>query len=341
MGVRLTVTMKGEAGAAARVETVTLDEDTFTLGRDPTCRVVLGQQAVSRTHARISRDGGLSFVEDLGSSFGTQLNGRALPKGEKRLLQRGDVIAIATFDVTFLGEADLEVVPAEATSFHSKRAVKQVMRTLAQGGANAYFRVMNGPTEGQHIEFSEGQEYIFGRDEATADVVLGDDLVSRRHAKVRRDWSGVHLEDLQSRNGVKVNRKRIQRSTLKDRDEVEIGGVHFLFLDPAEVREVAAPPPPPAPAPVPERQPAPAPPAAARRTEPLPPTVVAPLEAVHAEPEQPAAPPEEPPPDEEAAEPGPGRVIDLSNRQTLVALAVGAVIFLVGLVLAILVLAGA
>jgi hypothetical protein len=69
--------------------------------------------------------------------------------------------------------------------------------------------------------------------------------------------------------------------------------------------------------------------------------VVAPLEAVHAEPEQPPAPPEEPPPDEEAAEAGPARVIDLSNRQTLVALAVGAVIFLVGLVLAILVLAGA
>ncbi len=100
---------------------------------------------------------------------------------------------------------------------------------------------MNGPKEGTRIELSDAKELVFGRDE-TADIVLKDDLVSRRHAKVRRDWSGTHVEDLGSRNGIKVNKKRASRQTLRDRDEVQIGGVRLLYLDPSEVREVESAP---------------------------------------------------------------------------------------------------
>lgn len=347
MAVRLKVKLKGELGSGATVESLLVDAEVIVLGRDPTCQVVLAQQAVSRSHARISRDGALFFIEDLGSSFGTLVNGRPLPRGEKRLLQRDDVVAIATFDVVFEGEPEPEDPAGGKTGFHAKRAVKKVMRTLAPGADNAYFRVMNGPTEGQRIEFSEGQEYIFGRDEAAADVVLGDDLVSRRHAKVRRDWAGVHLEDLESRNGVKVNRRRIHRSTLKDRDEVEIGGVRFLFIDPSEVRDVPAPPPAAEPD---EDEPtvAQAAPALAPPGEDLPPVVVAP-EAAEAGPgageervtdgdELPVVEPGESSPMADEVEP---RRLDLSNRQTLIALAAGGAMFLVGLVLLILLLAGA
>jgi outer membrane biosynthesis protein TonB len=42
---------------------------------------------------------------------------------------------------------------------------------------------------------------------------------------------------LGSRNGIKINKKRSAGKTLQDRDEVEVGGVRLLFLDPNEVRE--------------------------------------------------------------------------------------------------------
>ena len=74
------------------------------------------------------------------------------------------------------------------------------MRGLSAGGEQPYFRIMNGPREGERIEIADAQEYIIGRDE-TADIIFKDDLVSRRHVKVRRDWSGVHVEDRGSRNG--------------------------------------------------------------------------------------------------------------------------------------------
>ncbi len=244
MGIRLTVKMRAEQGGADKPQVVMLDDEVVTLGRDPGCQVVLAQTAVSRNHARISCDGPLYFVEDLGSSFGTLVNGAKLPKGEKRLLRNGDLIAIAQFDVTFdrvasvasLGGTQDEEV-GNKTAFVSRKVVKDVMKGLAAGGEQPYFRLMNGPNEGQRIEIADAQEFVIGRDETVADVVLKDDLVSRRHCKVRRDWSGTHLEDLGSRNGFKINKKKNTKATLKDRDEVEIGGVRLLYIDPSEVRE--------------------------------------------------------------------------------------------------------
>jgi pSer/pThr/pTyr-binding forkhead associated (FHA) protein len=234
MSVRLTVTQRSEAGSAAKPVEHVLDEAVITLGRDKGCQVVLAQQAVSRNHARISQEGNLFFLEDLGSAYGTQINGKPLPKGEKHRLRNGDVIVIAQFDVKFTHVADVPMnVGSEKTSFVARSLVKDAMRGL-KSGDSAYFRVMNGPREGERIELSDAQEVIIGRDE-TADVIFKDDLISRRHVKLRRDWSGTHVEDLNSRNGIKVNKKKVNRKTLKDGDEIEVGNVRLLFVDPSDV----------------------------------------------------------------------------------------------------------
>jgi pSer/pThr/pTyr-binding forkhead associated (FHA) protein len=355
MSIRLTVKMKGEAGGAEKAKTVMLDNEVITLGRDPACEVQLAQQAVSRNHARISRDGTLFFVEDLSSSFGTELNGTRLPKGEKRLLRNGDTIAIAQFDVTFDRVADGGVEnPDVKTSFLSRKVVKDVMKGLSAGGENAYFRVMNGAQEGQRIEVSDASEIVFGRDADAADVVLNDDLVSRRHVKVRRDWSGTHVEDLGSRNGIKVARKRTKKATLKDRDEVEIGGVRLLFIDPSEVHEepVVLPN---ANGPShsnddegegtisiePDPDPQPAPSAASEAPE-SPEPASAPNEAPSSEDESQApGDSEEEPLAERPVAAAKEKLIDFSNKNTVIMLAVVGTMVLIAVVLLILLLAGA
>ncbi|MFY0529980.1 FHA domain-containing protein [Archangium gephyra] len=234
MSVRLTVKQSSEAGG--QPTEFVLDDAVITLGRDKACQVVLAQQAVSRSHARITQEGNLFFLEDLGSAYGTQVNGKPLPKGEKRLLRNGDVIVIAQFDVRFDKVAELpHDVESQKTSFVARNMVKDVMRGLS-GGEERYLRVMNGPREGERLEVNDAQEFVIGRDDS-ADVVFRDDLISRRHVKVRRDWSGTHVEDLGSRNGIKVNRKRINRKTLKDGDELEVGGVRFVYVCPSEAPE--------------------------------------------------------------------------------------------------------
>jgi pSer/pThr/pTyr-binding forkhead associated (FHA) protein len=351
MGVRLTVKRRAEAGGAEKPQVVTLTEDTITIGRDDGCDVVLAQSAVSRNHARIVRDDTLFFVEDLGSSFGTLLNGAKLKKNEKQLLSNGDTIAIAQFDVVFDRVADVTESNAGNTMFVSRNLVKDVMKGLGTSGEQPYFRLMNGPREGQRIEMGDAQEYVFGRDD-TADIVLNDDLVSRRHARVRRDWSGTHVEDLDSRNGIKVNKKRAKKVTLKDRDEVEIGGVKLLFLDPSEVREtpvlmpsesqeeegtvsVAEEQKEPEPEPE-EPEPAPEPPADEPPSEGNPVSEGDPVEQpAEGDADIPSHTTEDPPADEEPA--GNGKLIDFSNKQTLVALGAVGLFVLIAIVLVVLV----
>ncbi|MBN1209841.1 MAG: FHA domain-containing protein [Myxococcaceae bacterium] len=240
MSVRLTVTQRSEAGRSAKPVEHVLDDASITLGRDKGCQVVLAQQAVSRSHARISQEGNLFFLEDLGSAYGTQVNGKPLPKGEKHRLRNGDIIAIAQFDVTFTYVANLPTGGrSEKTSFVARSMVKDVVRGI-KSGEGPYLRVMNGPREGERIEINNAQEFIIGRDE-TADVIFKDDLVSRRHVKIRRDWAGTHVEDLGSRNGIKVNKKKVNRKTLREGDELEVGNIRLLYVDPTDLSEPSVP----------------------------------------------------------------------------------------------------
>ncbi|MFY2557606.1 FHA domain-containing protein [Corallococcus terminator] len=347
MSVRLTVTQRSEAGAKGTE--LVLGDSVINLGREKSCQVVLAQQAVSRTHARIVQEGNLYFLEDLGSAYGTQLNGKPLPKGEKRLLRNGDVIAIAQYDVKFDRMTELNGdVNSEKTSFIARGNLKDVMRGLSSA-EERYLRIMNGPREGERIEVADAKELVIGRDEKEADIVLKDDLTSRKHAKIRRDWSGTHVEDLGSRNGIKVNKKRVNRKALKDNDELEVGGTRFLYVDPSEPAEEqvqlatdikkAPPPSPQRPVrkepkpPEPEPEPEPAPP----EPEPAPPEPEP--EPLPPEPEEPFQPSAETSLPDEVA-PG-GVMAAFKDKQKLVPLLVMGVVGLVFLVLLIAVVAGA
>ena len=82
----------------------------------------------------------------------------------------------------------------------------------------------------QHdLELSEGQ-FAVGRN-ATCQLSLDDPLVSRRHALLIVTEDGVTIEDLQSRNGVLVNGKRIGgRVSLQVGDRILIGAQELTLL---------------------------------------------------------------------------------------------------------------
>ena len=79
-----------------------------------------------------------------------------------------------------------------------------------------------------------GRAYSFGREEGV-DILLQDALASRRHAEMRWNEGGYWLVvDLNSRNGVLVNGKRITAEVrMGDGDQLQIGGqVYRLYLLP-------------------------------------------------------------------------------------------------------------
>jgi len=74
--------------------------DTLVAGRSSECDIVLGQDEVSRRHARFERKGDVYEVSDLGSVNGTFVNGRRVERGQ--LLQVGDIVQVEGFTLTFV-----------------------------------------------------------------------------------------------------------------------------------------------------------------------------------------------------------------------------------------------
>ncbi len=73
----------------------------FTVGRDPTCDLVLDHPTVSRHHAVIRMDGERPTIQDQGSSVGMRINGVAMRRAS---LDVGDQIAIGPYRIVFDGE---------------------------------------------------------------------------------------------------------------------------------------------------------------------------------------------------------------------------------------------
>jgi pSer/pThr/pTyr-binding forkhead associated (FHA) protein len=65
------------------------------LGRDPENTIPLSDVSASARHARLSRDNGRWWLEDLGSRHGTLLNDRPIVKPTS--LTNGDIIGIGNF----------------------------------------------------------------------------------------------------------------------------------------------------------------------------------------------------------------------------------------------------
>ncbi len=67
-----------------------LPRSTISIGRDPGNQVVIQDSQVSRQHARITPQGGLMVVEDLGSTNGTRVNGLRIT-GPHTLAHRDEI----------------------------------------------------------------------------------------------------------------------------------------------------------------------------------------------------------------------------------------------------------
>ena len=68
-----------------------------------------------------------------------------------------------------------------------------------------------------------------------ADVRFDDATVSRRHALIANEETGVRVLDDRSLNGVYVNGRRVEWSPLKDGDQIVVGRHTLFFLDTATV----------------------------------------------------------------------------------------------------------
>ena len=94
----------------------------------------------------------------------------------------------------------------------------------------------DGKLKGLVLALDQGEEWLIGRDPDTCQFLIEDPLVSRHHAIFKQTNHVVTLENLSETNPIKINDEQIDGpQTLKEGDEVKIGGTNFRFYNKEEV----------------------------------------------------------------------------------------------------------
>ncbi|MFD1717893.1 FHA domain-containing protein [Georgenia deserti] len=115
----------------------------------------------------------------------------------------------------------------EAELLHQGLNPDDVAAIEALPAASALLIVQRGPNAGARF-LLDAERTTAGRHPG-ADIFLDDVTVSRKHAEFVADEAGFSVRDVGSLNGTYVNRERIDRTTLRPGDEVQIGKYRLTF----------------------------------------------------------------------------------------------------------------
>jgi pSer/pThr/pTyr-binding forkhead associated (FHA) protein len=101
-----------------------------------------------------------------------------------------------------------------------------------QESAQWALRFISGKYQGGEFPLRPNREIIIGRS-SDLDMVLVEDMVSRKHAKITTDDHVVTIQDLGSTNGTFVNGEKVRKADLKDGDRILIGTsiIKIVFVD--------------------------------------------------------------------------------------------------------------
>src|SRR3954464_11217595 len=94
--------------------------------------------------------------------------------------------------------------------------------TTVRPGRSYVLRFISGKYQGGEFPIVNDKPIIVGRS-SDLDMVLVEDMVSRKHARIAMQQDQIWIEDLGSTNGTFVNGEKIKRARLKEGDRVLIG----------------------------------------------------------------------------------------------------------------------
>ena len=197
------------------IKEVQITKDRTTLGRRPYNDIVIDNLAVSGEHAVLLAVGNEVYIEDLNSTNGTYINGKAI---KKQLLAHNDTVEIGKYRIRYQTE--------EAADYEKT----MVLRPGAFGGAQA---VVPPPTVSQlpaSIKVLNGG--AAGREVLLTKVVTTVGKPGTQVASIAKRPTGYVLAHVEgdarpSINGVRLADDVVQ---LKNGDVIELAGTQMQFI---------------------------------------------------------------------------------------------------------------
>jgi pSer/pThr/pTyr-binding forkhead associated (FHA) protein len=202
------------------IKEVTLAKDRTTLGRRPYNDIVIDNLAISGEHAVLHMIGSDVYLEDLNSTNGTYVNGRAV---KKQALEHNDVIEVGKYKIRYLvggvapeGAGPGAVVAAAPSGPIPLSSAPTVHTPLGGSGGVAVIRVLSGSGAGRELSLQKVVTTIGKPGVAVAAVTR------RLHGYVVAPIDGGT-----ALNGEPLGNEAV---ALQDGDVLELGGTRMQFV---------------------------------------------------------------------------------------------------------------
>ncbi len=211
------------------IKEVQLSKDRTTLGRRPYNDVVIDNLAISGEHAVFQMTGSEVFIEDLNSTNGTYVNGKA---AKKQQLHNGDTVEVGKYKIKFVNEA-------ASDGFEKTMMVKSGPGGLASppqsaqpagvaslaprapgssSTAQASIKVLSGAAAGREVPLTKVVTTIGKPGVAVAAIT------KRQHGFVVHHVEGAGNPSL---NGAPIGTEPV---SLKNGDLIELAGTQMQFV---------------------------------------------------------------------------------------------------------------
>jgi pSer/pThr/pTyr-binding forkhead associated (FHA) protein len=199
------------------IKEVQLTKDRTTLGRRPYNDIVIDNLAVSGEHAVMQMSGNEVYLEDLNSTNGTYVNGKA---AKKQLLANNDTVEIGKYKIKFVNEA-------ASAGFEQTMVIKPGVPGMAQApaatapvaaAATAAIKVLSGAAAGREVPLVKVVTTIGKPGVAVAAIT------KRPHGFVVAHVEGTNKPTL---NGAPIGSEPV---TLKNMDVLELAGTQMQFV---------------------------------------------------------------------------------------------------------------
>jgi predicted component of type VI protein secretion system len=218
------------------IKEVQVTKDKTTLGRRPYNDIVIDNLAVSGEHAVLQMVGADVFIEDLNSTNGTYINGKAV---KKQLLAHNDTVEIGKYKIKYLVE---DGVDYEKTMIMKPGTMPQAMPggisnadrpTFAHtmpAASNSGFGGLSNLPGSAAIKVLNGA--AAGREVPLTKVVTTVGKPGVQVASITKRPGGYVLAHVEGANRPSVNGSQLagDSSQLRNGDVIELAGTQMQFI---------------------------------------------------------------------------------------------------------------
>jgi pSer/pThr/pTyr-binding forkhead associated (FHA) protein len=209
------------------IKEVQITKDKTTLGRRPYNDIVIDNLAVSGEHAVLQMVGSDVFIEDLNSTNGTYINGKAV---KKQLLAHNDTVEIGKYKIKYLVEdgTDYEktmiLKPGAAAPVPSAQGFAQTLAPasgfggLGASSSPATIKVLNGAAAGREVALTK--------------VVTTVGKPGVQVASITKRPGGYVFAHVEGSSRPTINGNPLASDTLplKNGDVIELAGTQMQFV---------------------------------------------------------------------------------------------------------------